>query len=74
MKLKYDDGELTLIPETEADMNEIKNAFGEPLIEKGSDFANNGYEMSKSWGVAVYQLEDKQILVEVKNAWWNYDD
>lgn len=71
MDLKYEDGELKLIPENEADRAKIAAAFGEP--QERSDSSGAREFCGPAYGDALTQLPDGSVNVGVRDAWWNHD-
>jgi hypothetical protein len=71
MRLKYEHGLLTLVPETAADHAQIEAAFGTPYEATRCDGIR---EFSISHGDAVYLQPDNSVEVRLTEAWWNRDD
>ena len=71
MKLKFEGGVLTLVPENEADRAEFAAAFGQP---EQRESRNGGHEYSgAAWGHGVTLQADGSVEVSVREAWWNHD-
>lgn len=71
MQLKYQQGRLTLVPETAADQAQIEAAFGTPYEARRSDGVS---EFSISNGDAIYLRPDNSVEIQLTEAWWNSDE
>lgn len=72
MDLKYEDGELKLIPENDADRAKIAAAFGEPNMDRCDRSGGREYS-GAAYGDAITLQPDGSVNVGVREAWWNHD-
>lgn len=70
MEITFFDGSLTLKPETVEDRMKLIDIFG---VAREKPDTRGNHEATKTYGFAVNWVKGS-MEIEIKDAWWNYDD